>query len=214
MARIVGEALAMVDEGGPNALTMRGLAKRLPTGLAVLYRAVADRGELVELIIDEVLSQADITDLQNQAAAAGGAAWADAVQDAAVRLFATLAAHPGVAVLLAEHVPTGPNALAVRESALQLLLAAGFTHADAARTYATVSRMVIGFAAQLQAESLAEPEHTRTAFDNLDPALFPATHEATDVLANVRIKDEFQYALELLITGLAAHRTATAPTTR
>src|SRR5436853_107267 len=48
--RIIDEALALVDEEGLDALTVRRLATRLDTGSATLYRHVASRTELLVLM--------------------------------------------------------------------------------------------------------------------------------------------------------------------
>ncbi|HWI30897.1 MAG TPA: TetR/AcrR family transcriptional regulator C-terminal domain-containing protein [Microbacterium sp.] len=206
LERIVAAALAIVDDGGPQALTMRALANRLSTGLAVLYRAVSGRAELVGLVVDDVLGRADFEVLEGIAQTGETKEWEDICRSAALSLYDSLAAHPGVAALLTEYIPTGPNALAVREGVLRLLLNVGFTPAEAARAYATVSRMVIGFAAQLHAESGTDPLLTQGFFAGLDPLVFPATRSASEVLARMRLDDEFRYALDLFLAGLSAER--------
>lgn len=206
LERIARAALELVDEGGPQALTMRALAARLNSGVAVLYRAVAGRSDLIAVVTDQVLGDADFSALGAGDDASQPAGWEAVCRATAVTLFETLAAHPGVALLLVEHVPTGPNALALRERVLSLLLANGFSARDAARTYATLSRLVIGFAAQLQAESETDQERIRSVFSNLDAGAFPATVAAADVLPYQQLVDEFRTALDWLIVGLSVER--------
>ncbi|MFD6138335.1 TetR/AcrR family transcriptional regulator [Promicromonospora sp. NPDC060271] len=205
LERIAHAALELVDEGGPQALTMRALAARLNSGVAVLYRAVPGRSDLIAVVIDQVLGDADFSAL-GDGDASEPAGWEAVCRATAVTLFETLAAHPGVASLLVEHVPTGPNALALRERVLSLLLANGFSASDAARTYATLARLVIGFAAQLQAESETDHEQIRSVFSDLDAATFPATVAAADVLPYQQLVDEFRTALDWLIAGLSVER--------
>src|SRR6202163_1930303 len=54
-ARLVSEALALVQEEGLEALSMRGLADRLHVKAASLYWHVRDRRELVELLAESIL---------------------------------------------------------------------------------------------------------------------------------------------------------------
>jgi len=53
--RLVAEALALVEEQGLEALSMRALAERLDVKAASLYWHVRDREELLQLLADELL---------------------------------------------------------------------------------------------------------------------------------------------------------------
>src|SRR6201986_168632 len=52
-AEIAQAAVALADEGGLAAVTMRSVAAAIGTGPASLYRYVATRDEILELMIDE-----------------------------------------------------------------------------------------------------------------------------------------------------------------
>jgi TetR/AcrR family tetracycline transcriptional repressor len=54
-ARLVAEALGLVQEDGLEALSMRGLADRLHVKAASLYWHVRDRRELLELLAESIL---------------------------------------------------------------------------------------------------------------------------------------------------------------
>lgn len=54
-ARLVSEALGLVQEEGLDALSMRRLADRLHVKAASLYWHVRDRGELLELLAESIL---------------------------------------------------------------------------------------------------------------------------------------------------------------
>jgi len=55
-ARLVSEALGLIQEEGLEALSMRGLAGRLNVKAASLYWHVRDRRELLELLADSILA--------------------------------------------------------------------------------------------------------------------------------------------------------------
>lgn len=52
-AKITAAAIALADEAGLGAVTMRSVAAAIETGPASLYRYVATRGELLELMADQ-----------------------------------------------------------------------------------------------------------------------------------------------------------------
>ena len=55
--RMIITAIAVVDDEGLDALTVRRLAADLETGSASLYRHVASRDELLVLMVDHVLGE-------------------------------------------------------------------------------------------------------------------------------------------------------------
>src|SRR2546428_13227603 len=54
--RLVGAALALVNDDGLDALSMRSLANRLQVKAASLYWHVRDRRELLELLAESILA--------------------------------------------------------------------------------------------------------------------------------------------------------------
>jgi AcrR family transcriptional regulator len=197
--RIVGAAVELVAEEGADALSMRVLAQRLGSGTATLYRRIANRSELVSLVIDHILGEVDL-----DAHAAVGLPWQRICTLIAQNMYEALSRHGNVAPLLVEYTPTGPNALAIRERCLSVLLDNGFPPAVAAHAYATLARCVLGFAIQLSASaatsSQQEPELS-AAFHHLDPSHYPATVAVADALP-VPLGEEFEFGLQLIIGGL------------
>lgn len=200
--KIIATAVRLVDDEGAAALSMRNLAQRLDTGTAVLYRAVSGRAELVGFVVDRVFGEVEF-----EVDTTGD--WQQTCRVAAQAIFDTLAQHRGIAPLLIEQVPTGPHVLALRERFLAMLLKAGFAPEAASRAYATLARYVIGFAAQLHDPTIPDPQPTRLTelFRQLDPAEYPATVAVADCLPTQKLEDEFRFGLDLIVDGLAVHRT-------
>ncbi|OBK07664.1 TetR/AcrR family transcriptional regulator C-terminal domain-containing protein [Mycobacterium sp. 1245852.3] len=197
MERIVAAALELVDEHGADGLSMRTLAQRLGSGTATLYRHFANRSELVAVIVDRMLGEADL-----DAEALTALPWQQACTSFAQRMFDALSRHGNVASLLIGHVPMGPNALARRERILSILLDNGFPPVVAAHAYATLSRYVLGFAIQRSRSAAADDDAELTAaFHTLDPARYPATVAVADELP-VPLEEEFAYGLRLIVAGL------------
>lgn len=194
--RIVEAALKIVDEEGAEALSLRVLAQRLDSSTATLYRHFANRAELINHVIDHTFGGVPV-----QAAELRSLGWEDACRTMATWMFENLRSHPNVAPLLLAQAPTGPNAMTIRELALQMLLDAGFSPPDAIRCYATLARFVLGFAIQLNGEE-AEDSALAEAFRDSGAESFPATAAVAD-FAPVPLEEEFSFGLDLLLTGLA-----------
>jgi AcrR family transcriptional regulator len=120
-AAIVREAVAMLDSGGIEALSMRKLGGRLNAGATSLYRHVASRDELMRLAVDEVAAEITVpgTDGADWRAAAGQAAWS---------FRATARRHPWLASVLGEAglAYLGPSLMSVSERLAALFTNAGF----------------------------------------------------------------------------------------
>ncbi|NUR94165.1 MAG: TetR/AcrR family transcriptional regulator [Kribbellaceae bacterium] len=203
--QIVAAALAILDEEGADALSLRALAQRLESSTATLYRHFDGRADLLAQVVDRIFGEIDVDPEQ-------AATWQDACAALATAMFEVLRRHRNAAPLVGEHVPVGPNALLHRERALALLLAAGFSPALAARAYATLARHVLGFAMQLNQNAAAqrrEDTDVSAQLHRLAPDKFPATVAVADALP-VTLEDEFDFGLRLIITGLETARTGEA----
>jgi AcrR family transcriptional regulator len=189
--------LEIVDTHGAEALSMRTLAQRLNSGTATLYRHFTGRADLIGHVVDRVFGtvELDVAKLSTMA-------WQEACKSAARSMFDGLHRHRNVAPLLAQDVPIGPNAMAAREKMIGFLLANEFPPALAARSYATLSRYVLGFAIQLTGNDPGADDAALTqVFHDLDPARFPATVSVAHHLP-VPWEDEFAFGLELIVDGL------------
>ena len=202
--QIVAAALAILDEEGADALSLRALAQRLESSTATLYRHFDSRADLLAQVVDRIFGEIEVDPGQ-------AANWQDACGTLATAMFEVLRRHRNAAPLIGEHVPVGPNALVHRERALALLLTAGFSPGLAARAYSTLARHVLGFAMQLNqaAAQRGEDADVSARLHRLDPDRFPATVAVADALP-VALEDEFEFGLRLIITGLEAARTGEA----
>ncbi|MEU3889936.1 TetR/AcrR family transcriptional regulator [Streptomyces sp. NPDC029041] len=203
LERIVATALRIVEEEGSDALSMRTLAQRLGSGTATLYRHFDNRAALVAHVVDRMFG---IVELNGDELLTMG--WERALRTVAHTMFGALARHSNAARLLVEQIPMGPNAMALRERCVAVLLDSGFPPRVAAYAYATLARYVLGFAVQVTGQGGAgrsDDAESAAVFQSVDPDLFPATVTVAGVMP-VPIEDEFSFGLELLISGLARLR--------
>ena len=200
LERIVATALRILDDEGPDALTLRALAQRLESSTATLYRHFDGRSDLLAAVVDRILGEIDLGDDE-----IAPSDWQEACRRMATTMFDVLRRHRNAAPLLAEHVPVGRNAMLHRERGLALLLEAGFAPPLAARAYTTIARHVLGFAMQLSRDGVAEQrddEQVAEFVHHLDPDDFPATLAVADALP-VPLQEEFSFGLQLILAGLA-----------
>ncbi|MEH0449191.1 MULTISPECIES: TetR/AcrR family transcriptional regulator [unclassified Streptomyces] len=202
LERIVATALKIVDEEGSDALSMRTLAQRLGSGTATLYRHFDNRAVLIAHVVDRMFAG-----VEPNSAELRSMGWQQALGAVAHAMFDALARHRNAARLMVEQIPLGPNAMALRERCIAVLLDSGFPPRVAAHAYATLARYVLGFAMQAGGHGGAGSDDAALSADfrSVDPELFPATVAVAGSMP-VPIEDEFSFGLELLLSGLARLR--------
>ena len=144
-AQIAAAAVALADAEGLAAVSMRQVAARLATGPASLYRYLADRDELLDLMLDAMVAEIDLT-----APLAG-----DPVEDLlalAVQAKEVHLRHPWLLDIPAEPLRLGPNGLDYLEHALRVLAPAPLAEQSKLETIGLLNALVTQFArAELQA---------------------------------------------------------------
>jgi AcrR family transcriptional regulator len=203
LERLITTAIAIVDEQGADALSMRSLASALGSGTATLYRHFASRAELIAAVVDTVLGEVSV-----EASSWSDASWRQACEGAANTLFTVFTQHPNVAPLLIDQIPSGPHAAAAREQVIGALLAGGFSPRDAAKTYTTLSRFVLGFA--IQARGTHAHDGPSAATGTIDPDTHPHTAAVAEHLP-IPLAEEFAFGLSLLLDGLTDFAPPTPP---
>jgi AcrR family transcriptional regulator len=207
--RVVTEALAAIAEDGVQALTMRSLAARLGVVPGAVYRHVANKQQLLDLLLDGVLAEIDF-DLDSSMG------WTDQLKVLAHRLRQVLEAHPGVAGILKTRDPLGPHSLALAEALLGPLQAAGFGDRDAGLAFFLLVDYTIGFAVSSPSTSVNEQRVRDPAtriqlhqfFRSLPPDRFPALVALGEHVWVDNRDERFTAGLDVLVDGLEHARNA------
>lgn len=136
-AQIVARAVALLDEEGVDALTMRRLGTRLDAAATSLYRHVANRDELVELVVDEVYGEIRVPDAGE---------WRESVSECARSVREMILRHPWMASMIGQVGLSylGPNVMRLNEGMLAMLVGAGFPVDEAGPAISAVLSYVIG----------------------------------------------------------------------
>ncbi|MET9361583.1 TetR/AcrR family transcriptional regulator [Streptomyces sp. NPDC006632] len=120
--QIVAEAVRLLDAEGIDALSMRKLGTRLDAGATSLYRHVANKDELIELVVDEVYGELEEPDAEQSAH------WREATTARAHGVRAMILQHPWIASLLGEVgvAYLGPNLMRLSDRMIATFEEAGF----------------------------------------------------------------------------------------
>ncbi|MCS0602422.1 TetR/AcrR family transcriptional regulator [Streptomyces sp. LP11] len=207
--RIVTAAVALADEGGLEAVSLRKVAGRLNAGPMRLYGYISTKEELFDLMVDEV--QAEILPEERSGD------WREALRVLAHRTRRAALRHEWLADLLGGRPSLGPNGLAVTEARLAALDG----HADidtVLRAAETVSAYVTGAIrreiAALRAEratGLSDRDWQRASGPHVTgmlatgrfPALAKAVHDGTEVDAETSFATGLDWVLDAVAAKLA-----------
>ena len=137
--QIVRAAIELLDAEGPAGLSMRRLGTKLGSGATSLYWHVANKDELLELAVDEVLGEVYVPE-------PGDASWRIAASICANGMRSALLRHPWVISLLGQHPTLGPNAMRLGERLVALFTAAGFSGMALSHATAVLNSHAIGAA--------------------------------------------------------------------
>jgi AcrR family transcriptional regulator len=197
--RIVRAALALIDESGLDALTMRRLGSVLGVEAMSLYKHVAGKDGILDGV-REIL----IEDFAAALPEGPAGDWRDDLAVFARAYRAVGKAHPEAFGLLAQ----GPGRAyvaggAIAEEAISRLHAAGLDRETAIFAQRTIVRFVLGASlldqagddapAPVTADELAALAAERPLVGELMRSMGPATDEAL-----------FEFGLDVLLTGIAA----------
>ena len=129
-AAVLGAAREIVATDGAGALSMRALARRLDVAPNALYSHVADKTDLLDQLLDDLLATVET----------------DGIETMMTSSYRTLTEHPELLPLYLERQGArGPNAVRLGETLDRLLAEAGVVDVPDARRVLIVH--AIGFAA-------------------------------------------------------------------
>jgi TetR/AcrR family tetracycline transcriptional repressor len=198
--RILREALALVDEEGLAAVSMRKLARRLGVDPMSLYNHVDGKDALLdgiaEVLLAAIPAPAPGTDLR-------------ATMSALAHGFrAAMLGHPRAAPLVLTRQLASLTALAPVEAVLGPLLAAGHPPDRAVHGLRAVLAFLIGtLMREVEAAptfSGADPDGAGRRLADLEASGLPAVVAAAPYLAVCDHEAEFEFGLRILLDALAA----------
>ncbi len=147
---IVEAAIAVADEQGYEALSMRSVATKLGAGTMSLYRHVANRAELVTLMVDHVTAECGDLDPEQT--------WREQMRQVAWSEWRLWHAHPWMSAAPLSRTAPGPNSARRYDSALAAGLSAGLSPKQAFFGISALLHYVFGAARAALEEAQAVSE--------------------------------------------------------
>jgi DNA-binding transcriptional regulator YhcF (GntR family) len=209
-ARVVAAAVAIADAEGLPGVTMRRLAGQLGIPTMAIYRFVADREELVLLMMDRVMGDNPPPDLSP-----GRDGWRPCVEALARLQWAMYRRHPWLAQAVSFTRPlVAPNAMAHTEWTMRALEgldpAARFTAAVMVANYVRGTAVNLAEEAQAEQDSgLTEREWMQAQEERITRVLADGRHPLMNAFITgpeaVRFSLDrlFDFGLQRLLDGLA-----------
>jgi AcrR family transcriptional regulator len=192
--------MALADEGGLEALTMQGIARRLGAEAMSLYRHVRNKEDLLDGLVDLVFGEIEL--------APPGTDWRTAMRLRAISAREVLARHSWAIGLLESASRPGPANLGHHDAVLGLLRGAGFSSLMATHAYNLLDSYTYGFALQERTLPVATPEALasfgETFIRQLPSDEYPnlAAVGSDLVASGFDYGDEFEFGLDLILDGL------------
>ena len=197
---IVARAVAFADERGTDALSMRKLAAELGYEVMSLYNHVANKAEVLALMVDAVAAEIPAPDPDDDPLVA--------VRTLAVDTRAALVRHPWAASLWLRQLP-GPARVQHMENHLAALAATDMAPSVAHLAFHAVNNHVIGYTLQEQAMAYVVPPDgdadafARTFMEGLPADQLPHTVAHIQQHLDGDTASSFELVLDLILDGLA-----------
>lgn len=213
---VVSAAVALLDERGPEALTIRALAASLGVGVTSLYWYVDSKEELLLLAVEhaarEFVSGLPESPLARAARGEGGD-WLAEAETACRMLYGVFGRHPWVPALISSAPRRGPMTLALWEYLGQLLSNLGLDDHDSFQAASALVSYVLGVAlVTVPRAATAPPGPERDAhlggladsMAQMDTAAYPWTIRVAETLRHHDDDEQFHRGLDLLLAGIRA----------
>lgn len=211
--RVLRGALAVADAGGAGSLTIRSLADHLGAKPMALYYHVANKGEILDGILDLVFSEIELPSV--------GGEWRAEMAKRAHSARRVLKRHSWAIVILQSGTAPGPATLRHHDAIIGALRGAGFSVRMTAHAYALLDSYIYGFALSEAAlpingpDTVAEVAEAMMQQHPLDGYPHLAEFSAEHIMRpDYDFGSEFQFGLDLILDGLARSLPASAPSDR
>jgi AcrR family transcriptional regulator len=201
--------MAVADEAGPAALTMKAVAARLgPYSAMALYRYVYNKDGLVDLMLDAATAEIPLP-------GEPGPDWRADLRALAAQTRQMIKRHPWYAVLIHTRPPVGPHMMRRVEFMLRVLTARGASTAAAMTYAALIDRHIFGSGLQEAEEARMSRRHGLDDEASLTAAM-AAVHDLAEASGRYPLltswlaeptgpsaDEQFEIGLGFLIEGIA-----------
>jgi AcrR family transcriptional regulator len=199
-ARVLQAAVALGDEAGLEAFSMRGLAQELGVVPMALYKHIANKEELLDGMVDIVFSEIELP--------SGDLEWRSAMQRRAISTREALQRHSWAIGMMESRHP-GPANLRNHNAVMGCLREAGFSFEMAVHAYSVQDAYIYGFALQEKDLGFETPDSAGEAAQRRGETIgvlenYPYLVEIATKLPESGYDNavEFAWGLDLILGGL------------
>jgi len=199
--RVVGAAIALADEIGIEALSMRKLGVTMGVEAMSLYNHVANKVDLLDGMIDAVFAEIGPPSER--------AGWRTAMRERALAVRRALRRHRWAIGLMESRSSPGPATLAHHDAVIGALRAGGFTISQTAHAFSLLDSYIYGFALQEKGLPFEGPDQTAVVASEIfarSPAdAYPHLVEQAmqhELQPGYNYGEEFEFGHDLILDGL------------
>jgi AcrR family transcriptional regulator len=199
--RVLAGAVALADEVGIDAFTIRKLAAHLGVKPMTIYHHVPNKDAIIDGMVDAVFREIDTPPTELH--------WRAALQHRARSARAVLARHRWASPLMESRTNPGPETLHHHDAVLGCLRRAGFSLEMTAHAYALLDAFVYGFALQEANLPATEGADMVTLAETITAQFadgeYPYLQEFTTnhvLQPGYDFGAEFEFGLSLVLDGL------------
>ena len=204
--QVLRAAVALADESGIEALSMRKLGQVLGVEAMSLYNHVGSKSDLLDGMVDTVFGEIDLP---------SGGDWKAAMRRRAISARQVLRGHPWAIGLMESRTSPGAATLRHHDAVLGCLRRAGFSVELTAHAYALLDSYIYGFALQEASLPFGTGEEAAQVAHQISAQFAAGQYPYLTEMAVEHILqpgydfgDEFVIGLDLILDGLAAARQA------
>ncbi|MEL6136456.1 MAG: TetR/AcrR family transcriptional regulator C-terminal domain-containing protein [Cyanobacteria bacterium J06628_6] len=197
--KVLQVAIALADDKGLDALSMRQLAQALGVKAMSLYNHVKNKDDLIDGMVDEVVAEMGVPDRSLE--------WKAAMRQRAFSAHKVLLQHPWATLPLVSRVNVGPAMLRYVDATLGCLHEAGFSLEMADHAWNAMDSHIYGFTLQALNFPFDPQEYSQVAREYvamLPPATYPYLNKLTHLVINKTYSGlhDFEFGLTLILEGL------------
>jgi AcrR family transcriptional regulator len=207
--RVLGAAVALADEGGVDALSMRRLAQELGVVPMALYKHVANKDEMLGGMIDVVVGEIDPP--------LSGTDWKTAIRQRVLSARSALLRHPWASQVIESRTDPTPAVLKYMDSMVGMFRAGGFSIDLTHHAMHAMGSRLLGFSQELFDDTAdTGPEmdpvmlqEMAKGYPHITEMVMAITHDDESVVGTgCDDQFEFEFALDLMLDGLERLRDA------
>jgi AcrR family transcriptional regulator len=208
--RVFRAAVSIADEGGIASLTMRRLARELGVEAMSLYYHVANKGEVLDGMVDVVVDEINAR-VGEAAAPPAAAGWKAAVRHRILAARDVLLRHPWAPGVIESRTNMSPTVMRYYDSLVGLLLDGGLSDDLAHHALHALGSRALGFTQEMfdptnnggpRPDMAAMLGRMAAEYPNITRVVIEASHDAESTLGWCDDQVEFEFGLDLILDGL------------